>query len=247
MTSHSRVFLFVSHLATPMSLLGHTARFVLSCPNPEESRQQWEFLGFEDVGSAAGSVRLSDGQIFLTLVSGDVRPLACAYFAPSLQSVGDKLVAAGIAIEGNASTQWRVAGPGSLEWWIHPAHPSDMLVRTGEGSPLLGYFDALVCAVPDAEQAAEMAQKMGYVIIDAWPEPMPQVDLTDGLLTLSFRTQAAANPVLHYTADLDEYWISEAVEGLGESVVIHRNTAGQAVLAVISMPDGATIMVTPDM
>ncbi|MBK6418759.1 MAG: hypothetical protein IPF79_06190 [Ignavibacteria bacterium] len=49
-----------------------------------------EDLGFVDNGSSDAVVRLTDGQILLSILPSEPAPLAVAYFAPSLQSTGDK-------------------------------------------------------------------------------------------------------------------------------------------------------------
>ncbi len=230
-----------------MALLGHASRILITGPDPATSRLAWEDLGFEDAGSADDVVRLTDGQILLTIMPGDARPLALAYFAPSLQSVGDKLIAAGVEAHGSATTSWHVCGPGSIEWWIHPATAATVVHRSGEGSPVLGYLDAIVVPVDDVNAATVWAQKLGYLVADTWDEPAPQADLTDGLVTLSFRRQEPAAPYLHYTADLDNEWVDAATEAVGSRLAVRRSPDGEVLLATIAMPDGVLIMITPDL
>jgi hypothetical protein len=230
-----------------MALLGHASRILVTGPDPSTSRLAWEDLGFEDAGSTDDVVRLTDGQVLLTIMAGDACPLALVYFAPSLQSVGDKLLAAGIEIHGSATTSWHVRGPGSIEWWIHSATAATVVHRSGEGSPVLGYLDGIVVPVDDVNAATEWAQKLGYLVADAWDEPAPQADLTDGLATLSFREQDQTAPYLHYTADLDDEWVEAATEAVGTRLSVRRTQDGAVLLATIAMPDGVLIMITPDL
>ncbi len=230
-----------------MAFLGHAARILIPSSDPASARSAWEDLGFEDAGSDGDVVRLTDGQILCTLMPGDAGPLAAVYFAASLQSVGDKLTSAGITAHGSALTHWQVPGPGSMSWWIHPATAANVIHRSGEGSPLLGYVDAIVVPVDDVQAAATFAQKVGYVIADAWETPQPQVDCTDGLLTLSFREQGAGIPFLHYEADLDDEWVTQATEAVGDRLTVRRDADGSILLATIAMPDDVLIMVTPDL
>lgn len=229
-----------------MALLGHASRYIISAADPAASRPVWEDLGFVDNGSSDTVVRLTDGQILISILPAEPAPLAVAYFAPSLQSTGDKLIAAGIEISGSIATGWHMHGPGQLDWWIHPATPTTVEQRSGEGSPLLGYVDALVVPCEDVQKAAEWAQLVGYFIADQWDSPMPQVDVTDGLVNLSFRKQSTGAPFLHYTADIDDEWVEAAVEAAGDRLKLHRDPTGHVNLAIFSMPDGCTIMVTPD-
>ncbi|MCX6140228.1 MAG: hypothetical protein NTX15_05275 [Candidatus Kapabacteria bacterium] len=229
-----------------MALLGHASRIIVASAQPEASRGVWEAIGFVDNGSSDSVVRLTDGQILISLLPQEASPLALAYFAPSLQSVGDKLLASGFEISGSNATGWHVPGPGMMEWWIHPATPSTLAQRSGESSPILGYFDAIVIPVSDVHDAAAWAQLCGYFIADQWENPLPQVDLTDGIVNISFRKQDAGVPFLHFTADLDDEWLAEATEAVGERLTVHRDGNGNTSLAIFSMPDACTIMVTPD-
>nr|MBP7094419.1 hypothetical protein [Candidatus Kapabacteria bacterium] len=215
-----------------MALLGHASRFIISSTDPSVSRTAWEDLGFVDNGSSDAVVRLTDGQILLSILPSEPAPLAVAYFAPSLQSTGDKLLAAGIEISGSNATGWHMHGPGQLDWLIHPATPTTVEQRSGEGSPLLGYIDAIVVPCDDVQKAAEWAQLVGYFIADQWDSPMPQVDLTDGLVNLSFRKQAPSAPFLHYTADIDDEWVEAATEASGDRLKLHRDPTGHVTLAI---------------
>ncbi|MBP7094221.1 MAG: hypothetical protein KBB72_09250, partial [Candidatus Kapabacteria bacterium] len=53
-------------------------------------------------------------------------------------------------------------------------------------------------------------------------------------------------PFLHYTADIDDEWVEAATEASGDRLKLHRDPTGHVTLAIFSMPDGCTIMVTPD-
>lgn len=229
-----------------MSLLGNAARLVVTSSNPNQSLYAWQAIGFEDDGSSDPVVRLTDGQVHVTLLPGTGVGFGLAYFAPSLQRVGDRLIAAGVAIEGSNSSQWRVPGPGHLEIWVHPATADTMNQRSGEASPFLGYFDALVVPVDDVQQAIAWAQNCGYIIIDTWKDPMPRADLTDGITTVSFRQQELRTPFLHYSADIDDEWIEDISSIDGLVCNLHNDSSGGIAVVTVEMPDGITIMVTQD-
>ena len=120
-----------------MALLGHASTYIVSSPNPHASAEAWGLLGFDDAGSDASIIRMTDGQIFIAIIPDEGSGLSLAYFAPSLQSVRDKLVAAHVELTGTPTTDLCVHGC-STTWWIHSATPERMQVRTGQGSPLLG-------------------------------------------------------------------------------------------------------------
>lgn len=229
-----------------MALLGHASRIVISSLDPALSRGVWEQLGFEDAGSTSEIARLTDGQVLLSLISHEDPSPGLAYFAPSLQSVADKLTAAGIAFVGSHATSLHLQGPGELTVWIHPATMNNVIHRSGEDSPFFGYLDAVVVPVANVSSAADWAQKCGFFIVDQWDDPSPQVDVTDGLTTISFRQQAIGVPFLHYTADMDNDWVESITEACGELLTIHRSVEGKISMAVITMPDACLILITPD-
>jgi len=72
-----------------MALLGHAASYIVSSPNPHASAEAWGLLGFEDNGSDASIIRMTDGQVFVAIVPAASSTLGLGYFAPSLQSVRD--------------------------------------------------------------------------------------------------------------------------------------------------------------
>lgn len=228
-----------------MALLGHAAAYIASSSDPHASAEVWGLLGFEDAGSDATTIRMTDGQIFMTILSGQTPASGIAYFAPSLQSVRDRLVAANVELEGTPTTDLTVRGC-STTWWIHTATPERMLQRSGEGSPILGYFDALVLPVPDVVSSMEWIQRLGYILIDIGGDTTQRIDCTDGLSTLSLRKQDQGAPYLHYTADIDDEWVAAAQDALGDRLTLYRDADNQPYMARIMMPDDVMIIVTSD-
>lgn len=228
-----------------MALLGHAASYIVSSPNPHASAEAWGLLGFEDAGSDATIIRMTDGQVFVAIVPAENSTLGLGYFAPSLQSVRDRLVAAQVALEGTPTTDLTVRGC-STTWWVHTATPERMQQRSGESSPILGYFDAMVLPVSDVVTAAEWIQRLGYILIDIGGDTSQRIDCTDGLVTLSLRKQEDGVPFLHYTADIDDEWASAAIEAFDTRVTIYRDAAEAPYMARFSMPDGVMIIVTSD-
>ncbi len=228
-----------------MALLGHAATYIVATPDPHASAEAWGLLGFEDAGSDSSVVRITDGQIFMALVPGETSALGLAYFAPSLQSVRDRLVAAHVDLEGTPTTELTVRGC-STSWWIQTATPDRIRERSGEGSPILGYFDALVLPVSSVAASMEWIQRLGYILIDAGGDTSRRIDCTDGPVTLSLRQQESGVPYLHYTADIDAEWADAAHDALGQRLTLYRDADEVPYMARISMPDGVMIIVTSD-
>jgi hypothetical protein len=202
-------------------------------------------LGFDDAGSDESIIRMTDGQIFISIIPREGSGLSLAYFAPSLQSVRDKLVAANVELTGTPTTDLCVHGC-STTWWIHTATPERMQQRTGEGSPLLGYFDALVLPVNEVATASEWIQRLGYILIDIGGDVSSRIDCTDGLVTLSLRKTDGGSTFLHYPADLDAEWAEAAESSLGSQLTVYRDADGMPYMARIVMPDDVVIIITSD-
>lgn len=229
-----------------MALLGHVARLTLHTAATESTISALDAVGFASSSSHDGHTLCSDGQILMSIDGTGTAPASLTYYAASLQSVGDRLAAAGIAVEGTKMTELSVKGPGVLTLQIISASASDMEERSGEDNHVLGYLDALVVPVDDAGAAAEWAQNCGFFIIEASSIGSPMVDVTDGLVKISFREQAVRAPYLHYTADVDADWCGSVQDALGDSCRIVGGSSSAPDLVQLTIADALVIMVTPD-
>lgn len=228
-----------------MALLGHSARLLLHHEAPLQASENWELVGFEQEYASEEEVQLSDGQIFVTIRRGDVQVPKLAYVAASLQSVKDKILASGNTLDAISQQELNFRGPGMLEYTVTPATAENVVHRTGDSNPVLGYLDALVVPVDDADESAVWAQKCGYFIAEATGRAIPCVDVTDGIWMLSFREQTVRAPFLHYTADMDAEWVAELQETF-PSADLKLGPDGEAIVVVCSMPGGVPIMITND-
>jgi hypothetical protein len=228
-----------------MALLGHVARLVLHSDDQAECLRILAEAGYEDGGASAYGRRVADGQL-LMLVHADAASVpSLLYAAASLQSVADRLTAAGVSYTGNRHTELNMEGPGSLRIRVVSASADDMEERSGLDNPVLGFLDSIVVPVADAAEAAVWAQRCGFFILETSDVGSPMVDVTDGLVKLSFRVQQPGAPYLHYTADVDSEWGLQLTSTLGESCrVIERGQ--QIELARIDVAGALQIMVTPD-
>jgi hypothetical protein len=227
-----------------VALLGHVARLTLHTADVEATAGILGAVGFDGVTDEQGTIRCSDGQILMQIEAGKAGSVSLTYHAPSLQSVGDRLTAAGIAYSGNKTESLVVEGPGRLSLRVMVATPSDIEDRSGEDNHVLGFLDAIVIPVEDAAAAAVWAQKCGFFIIEASRDGASMVDVTDGLVKLSFREQVLRAPYLHYTADIDRDWIESVTGVLGTSCRVVND--GTVELAQITVADALVIMVTAD-
>ncbi len=228
-----------------MALLGHVARLVLHTDDQAECLRVLDEAGYEDGGTSTYGHRVSDGQLLMLVCTDETSAPGLLYAAASLQSVADRLTAAGVSYTGNRHTELNMEGPGLLRIRVVSASADDMEDRSGLDNPVLGFLDSIVVPVADAAEAAAWAQRCGFFILETSDVGSPMVDVTDGLLKLSFRVQQPGAPYLHYTADVDSEWGSHMTSTLGASCrVIERGQ--QIELARINVADALQIMVTPD-
>lgn len=228
-----------------MAFLGHSARLLITCNEPVVASEQWQGVGFEVEFASEHEVGLTDGQIFITLRHGQHEEIAMEYVAASIQSVKDKILASGNTLEVMTPTELRFAGPGQLRYIITPATAENIVHRTGDSNPVLGYLDALVVPVADAHQSAVWAQSCGYFIAEASGEDISCVDVTDGIWMLSFREQALRAPFLAYTADIDDQWVEDLLSSC-PSAQIRKDENGSIMLVVCLLPGNVSVMITPD-
>jgi hypothetical protein len=228
-----------------MAFLGHSARLLITCTEPNLAIEQWEGMGFEVEFASEQEVRLTDGQIFVTLRSDQHEEMALEYAAASIQSVKDKILAGGNALEVMTPTELRFTGPGQLRYVVTPATPENIVHRTGDSNPVLGYLDALVVPVTDAHLSAVWAQSCGYFIAEASGDDISCVDVTDGIWMLSFREQALRAPFLAYTADIDDQWVEDLLSSC-PSAQIRKDGNGSVILVVCQLPGNVSVMITPD-
>lgn len=228
-----------------MALLGHVARLVLHTDDQTECLRILADVGYEDGGTSAYGSRVADGQLLMLVHADAASAPSLLYAAASLQSVADRLAAAGVSFAGNRHTELNLEGPGSLRIRVVSASADDMEERSGLDNPVLGFLDSIVVPVADATEAALWAQRCGFFILETSDVGSPMVDVTDGLVKISFRVQQPGAPYLHYTADVDAEWGSQMTSTLGESCrVIERGQ--QIELARIDVAGALQIMVTPD-
>lgn len=227
-------------------MLGHSSRLLLRVPQPLEVQQAWEAAGFTIEDAYPDAIRCTDGQIMVLIQQGEPIVPQLVYYAPSLQSVRDRLVSAGEHAEMAEPQRLQVAAPGALAVTVLPAKASLIAHRSGDSNPVLGFLDALVVPAPDADAAARWSQNAGFFIAETTNESsIPCADVTDGLWMLSFRQQAGAAPFLHYSADIDADWVDHITDSIpGASV--HRDGDNNVTLVTCVLPGGVQFMITND-
>lgn len=228
-----------------MALLGHVARLVIHPAEAASVVSLLENLGFETGVDTPYGQCLADGQLLMLVRSGQPAGPSLLYAAASLQSVGDRLTAAGVPFSGDRTSQLHIEGPGHLRITIVPATAEDIEERSGLDNPVLGFLDSIVVPVTDADEAARWAQKCGFFILETSDVAAPMVDVTDGLMKLSFRQQELRAPYLHYTADIDREWADDLKQSIEDACTIIP-AGGDVGLVAVNAVDAMQFMITHD-
>lgn len=228
-----------------MALLGHSAWLRISCTDMSASCLAWQGIGFFVVDEAASSIRMTDGQIAVELVSGDPQQPTLIYgnaaTARTAQQCKDRgapstVVEGVVTFEriGELSVQAVPMPVGSVE------HPD------GDQNPVLGYFDNLVVHVDDLDAARRRCEAMGLLVLDQTHGEFPSINVTDAMMTISLRTMPLAGLPIEYSADIDR----DVVEDLRSIPELHCHAIddadGEPMLIRLTMPEGTVILVGRD-
>jgi hypothetical protein len=233
-----------------MAFLGYSVRIVASSDNIDRSVHSWSGLGFEVQGESAGRVRLSDGQILLTLIPDHCSSPTLAYFHHDVRALMKECSEAGLDVADCSGTSdgtissLRIDVPECGEFYVHEHNALTITSASREQSPLLGYFDALVLGVSNTESVKIWAEHAGFFIQEEWREPFPQVDVTDGLAALSFR-KMHPQKFLSYSADLDRNYLEE-IGSVCEDLAVNCAIINSDLIK-LTMPEGTVIMISNDM
>jgi hypothetical protein len=194
-------------------------------------------MGFTLENHEEGIARLTDGQLLLTLIEQEFPSPGIAYFhTPALED-----------------QETVITGPGNLTMFRHPSPLTSAQQPTREQNPLLGFFDGLVVGVDDVKGARQWAEEYGYFVLEEFGEPQPQSDVTDGLMTISFR-KGYQTKQLCYTTDIDQVLADDIsagmIEALGkesDAVLVRHDDHGNVELIRVAMPEGTLVTIVPDL
>lgn len=233
-----------------MALLGYSARIIVSSENISQSLQSWTGLGFEVQGESAGRVRLTDGQVLLTLMSDNCSSPSLAYSHTDVASLMKDLSDAGIdasdcsPTSGGTMSTVCIAAPECGIIYVHEESNPTIALASKEQSPMLGYFDALVIGVSDVNNVKNWAERAGYFLQEERRVPFPQADVTDGLVTLSFR-EMTPRRFLSYCTDIDRAYLDE-IDRVCREAAIQCNIINTDIIK-LTMPEGTVIMISNDL
>jgi len=202
-----------------VAILGSSAAVTVASDDVEAALDKWEECGFVDCEGPDGVV--SDGQIMVRVTEEAAPSVRLTYTTGSVERVAQKLRDKGVPYEANASgTALTVPMPGGIIAEVLDHHLLDLPRISHEGNGELGYLEALAIHVDDIQVARAWGEKAGFFIIEEFGDPEPQCDMTDGLIRVSWRASALANPTLVYEGDIAEGFRRLAISPSLDIVVV---------------------------
>lgn len=200
-----------------MSLLGTAASVTVATDDVVAALDTWEDCGFVDAEGPDGVI--SDGQIMVRIVEEAAPSLRLTYTTGSVERVAQTLRDRGVPYKLLGSAL-EVEMPGGVIAEVLHHDLLDLPRISHEGNGELGYLEALAIHVDDIQAARAWGEKAGFFLIEEFGEPEPQCDMTDGLMRVSWRASALANPTLVYEGDITEGFRRLAISPVLDIVVV---------------------------
>jgi len=200
-----------------VSLLGTAASVTVATDDVVAALDTWEDCGFVDAEGPDGVI--SDGQIMVRIVEEAAPSLRLTYTTGSVERVAQTLRDRGVPYKLLGSAL-EVEMPGGVIAEVLHHDLLDLPRISHEGNGELGYLEALAIHVDDIQAARAWGEKAGFFLIEEFGEPEPQCDMTDGLMRVSWRASALANPTLVYEGDITEGFRRLAISPVLDIVVV---------------------------
>lgn len=206
----------------------HSSRIVISTTSLEGSLQAWNALGFEEQDRTDIAIRLTDGQLLVTLMLDSFKSPALAYFSADRDAAATKVL------------------PGDLSLFVHHRPVDQEEHPTGEQNPMLGYYDALVIGVNDPIVDRTEYERHGFFVQEEWGGQYPQSDVTDGLNVISLQKIGARRYLAYHADDLSN--LLESIDpDVGIRVSAHTSEDNDIQGIFLTTPEGTTFHISPDL
>lgn len=206
----------------------HSSRIIISTTSLEGSLRAWNALGFEEQDRTDNAVRLTDGQVLVTLMLDSFKSPALAYFSADRDAAPTRSL------------------PGDLTLFVHHRPVEHEEHPTGEQNPMIGYFDALVIGVNDPIIDRAEYERHGFFVQEEWGGQYPQSDVTDGLNVLSLQKIGAKRYLAYHADDLQDLVDSLDMES-GITVTVNRTPSGNISGVIILTPEHTQFFIAPDL
>jgi catechol 2,3-dioxygenase-like lactoylglutathione lyase family enzyme/predicted enzyme related to lactoylglutathione lyase len=188
--------LLMSTLSNGQSVkLGSSARIAVSSNNIPASYEFYKKFGFKpidgsnpDISSSTSFLRLTDGQIILTLLKETFKSPILAYFADDLTSIAPVITKhvpdAEVTTDETGINEIIFKAPGGLTIDIHRDRKNHSLKPSGTENPACGTFGELTLGVGNRDSAITFFKHFGFEPTGTYNMPYPWAIAKDGNIVL---------------------------------------------------------------
>ncbi len=229
--------------------LGSSARIAVSSSDIPTSYEFYTEFGFaplgdasEDITSETKFLRLTDGQIILTLLKETFKSPIIAYFAEDLTAI-EKLVKktvpdAEVKRDEKGISEIIFNSPGGVTVDIHRSEATS-LKPSGAENPKCGTFSELTIGVPSRDSAVAFWKQLGFDASGVYNVPYPWAIVKDGSIVLGlYQSEDVKGAMLIYYSSKAEAQIEALVKA--GIAIIHEtpDQSGKKLNATFRSPDG---------
>jgi hypothetical protein len=202
-------------------------------------------FGFHTLDSLSDICRLTDGQIFTTLMKTDEpEKVFLALFTDHINDIEAKLSwmkDVNVFRNNDSSiTEIDVKAPGGVMLFLHP---SSQTIREPERIPnkRCGAFIEFSVSVPNVDSAANFWKLFGFDITYKGNDPLPLVRVSDGEFTIGLHQDPYTEPGLQYGSEEAIGQIAAIRKSGIEPITTMQNKKGDTVTASFQAPEGLII------
>jgi len=230
--------------------LGSSARIAISSSDIPTSYEFYKKFGFTPVGDATEDVtsdtkllRLTDGQIIMTLLKETFKSPIIAYFADDLTGI-EKLVKktvpdAEVKHDDKGISEIIFKSPGGVTVDIHRSATNTSLKPSGSENQKCGAFSELTIGVPSRDSAVTFWKQLGFDASGVYNAPYPWATVKDGNIVLGlYQSEDMKGTMLTYYSSKAEEQIQAFVKA---GIPITHETpdpSGKKLNATFRSPDG---------
>jgi predicted lactoylglutathione lyase len=231
--------------------LGTSARIAISSSDIPTSYEFYKKFGFSPLEISAPEptsdtkfLRLTDGQIILTLLRETFKSPVIAYFAEDLTHIAElvhKVVPdAKITRDGKGISEIEFTSVGGVTFDIHRDAKNYELRPSGVENPKCGMFGEFTIGVPSRDTAVEFFKQLGFDKTDVYNIPYRWAIIRDGNIVLGIHQndEIVSKAFLTYFSAHAESQI-QAIEKAGIPIVKEiPDVSGKKLNATFRSPDG---------
>ncbi len=239
-----------SVLLAPMALFGHSSAVVISTQDAEASAEAWTTLGFSGItpteGGSRSAIRMTDGQLFVTLLEEEFNSPSLACFTASLDRVLQRCRDKGVPVDASDRSNVVVPVPGGQQIFLHHRDAQLTLRPDKTQNQVLGYFDVLLVRVPDVAVARQWAESAGFLVENESTIGPSRVDMTDGVSRIGFLQSEQLGSELVYITELDGAFVDDITEVFADNATVYRLPDGTPTMVRLCMPEGTWLTIVAD-